>query len=61
MPGDEWLELLDIAAKRIEETRSEGIAMELVNEQIALVDSMFMRHAKLLRTMAGITETASAA
>ena len=49
------------ATKQIEETRSEGIAMELVNDQIALVDSMFMRQAMLLRTMAGITETASAA
>ena len=49
------------ASMQIEETRGEGIAMELVHEQIALVDSMFMRQSKLLRTMAGIKETAATA
>lgn len=49
------------ATKQIEETRSHGIAMEMVNDQMALVDSMLLRHSKMVRTMAGIGEAAPAA
>lgn len=49
------------ATKQIDETRSHGIAMEMVNDQMALVDSMLLRHSKMVRTMAGIGEAAPAA
>ena len=39
------------ATKRLEETRPESIAMELVNDRIALVDSACMHQAKMFRNM----------
>ena len=46
------------ATKRLEESRPEGIAMELVNDRIALVDSLYMHQAKLLRSMASLAPAA---
>jgi len=48
------------ASKLLEETRPESIAMELVNDRIALVDSVYMHQAKLLRSMAKLAEPATA-
>jgi len=48
------------ASKQLEETRPESIAMELVNDRIALVDSVYMHQAKLLRSMAKFPEPAIA-
>ena len=48
------------ASKLLEETRPESIAMELVNDRIALVDTVYMHQAKLLRSMAKFPEPASA-
>lgn len=46
------------ASKLLEETRIESIAMELVNDRIALVDSVYMHQAKLLRSMTKFPEPA---
>jgi len=40
------------ASKQLEETRPESIAMEIVSDRIALVDSVYKHQAKLLRTIA---------
>jgi RimJ/RimL family protein N-acetyltransferase len=49
------------ASKPLKESRPEGIAMELVNDRIALVDSVYMHQAKLFRTIAKFAEPASVA
>ena len=49
------------ASKLLEETRPESIAMEMVNDRIALVDSVYMHQAKLLRTMTEFPAPAVAA
>jgi RimJ/RimL family protein N-acetyltransferase len=46
------------ASKQLEETRPESIAMEMVNDRIALVDSVYMHQAKLFRTLAKFPEPA---
>ena len=48
------------ASKLLEESRPESIAMELVNDRIALVDSVYMHQAKLLRSMLKLPEPAIA-
>lgn len=47
------------ASKQLEETRPESIAMEMVNDRIALVDSVYMHQAKWLRTIANFAEPAN--
>ena len=49
------------ASKLLEETRPEGIAMEMVNDRIALVDSVYMHQAKFLRTIVRFPEPAGVA
>jgi len=47
------------ASKQLQETRPESIAMEMVNDRIALVDSVYMHQAKWFRTIAGLAEPAT--